>query len=156
MSPASGLPVVTVPVGLAGGGVLVGAGAVVVAAEPLVVAAGALVVGAGALVVLRAVVDTGGAEVVVVGRGAAVVLRVDLVGAGVVVPAATAVAETWCAVGWTGAAEVALGHGVTSEAPMTAPTRPEVHNHRRGREGRRSRAARCRAGPREGSAVSGR
>ncbi len=150
MSPASGLPVVTVPVGLAGGRVLVvGAGAVVVGAGPLVV-------GAGALVVLRAVVDTWGAEVVVVGRGAAVVLRVDLVGAGVVVPAAAAVLETWCAVGWTGAAEVALGHGVTSEAPMTAPTRPEVHSHRRGREGRRPGAARCRAGPLEGSAVSGR
>ena len=119
--------------------------------------AGVLVVGAGALVVLRAVVDTRGADVVVVGRGAVVVLRVDVVGAGAVVRAAAVVLETCCAAGWTGAAEVTLGHGVTSEAPMTALTRPEVHSHRRRCWGRcRPGAARCRAGPSEGSAVPGR
>jgi hypothetical protein len=116
-----------------------------------------LVVGAGALVVLRAVVDTRGADVVVVGRGAAVVLRVDVVGAGAVVRAAAVVLETCCAAGWTGAAEVTLGHGVTSEAPMTALTRPEVHSHRRRCGGRcRPVATRCRAGPSEGSAAPGR
>ena len=150
MSPASGLPIATVPVGL-----VVGAGVLVVGAGVLVVGAGVLVVGTGALVVLRAVVDTCGADVVVV-RRVVVALRVG-VEVGAVVRAAAVVLETWCAVGWTGVAEVTLGHGVTSDAPMTALARPEVHSHRRRRGGRcRPGAARCPVGPSELSAVPGR
>jgi hypothetical protein len=149
------LPVAAVPVGLAVG-LAVGAGVLVVGAGVLGVGADVLGVGAAGLVVLGAVVDTRGVDVVVVGRGAAVVLRVDVVEVGAV-RAAAVVLETWCAAGWTGVAEVTLGHGVTSEAPMTALARPEVHSHRRRRGGRcRPGAARCPVGPSELGAVPGR